>query len=285
MGRVHQALRKSESERAQATATSMALERPENEAAAEANNFDFVNYSLNSPAAAELGRIRTDEAPVSQPLVHQEVELNVSRIDPHLVMFYGCDPRASTEYNKLAATIIAAATTRQLKRIAVTSAHHGEGRTSVLLNVAAALAAAKKRVLVVDTDLERPSIARFLGVQTEVGLADTISRGLQCKAATIRLMPMGLDILPSREKAGSSAEILASPAFTRMLNECGSSYDFVLFDSPPLLDSNDFRLLGRVTDATLLVLQPGRTKSSQLAAAIGGLTQDSILGVVLNRTA
>src|SRR5215813_4127826 len=108
------------------------------------DEFDFVKYSLNTPNAAELQRTQSELAAkararrnLARP-AHQ-AEVNVERIDPHLVAFYDCDPTADDEYNKLAGMIIGNARAKELKRLLITSARHGDGRTSVALNLASAL--------------------------------------------------------------------------------------------------------------------------------------------------
>lgn len=223
----------------------------------------------------------------NQTLVRQprEVALALARMDPHLLAFHDDDPRATPHYNRLAITMITAAVTRSLKRVLITSAQHGEGRTCVTINLAAALARARQRVLVIDTDLLRPSVHRLLGVDSEVGLAETIFRDLPSGAGVTRLMPAGFHVLPTRARVENSAELLASPSFGSMLKDLDDDYDFILFDSAPLLAAADASLLVLHTQATLMVIRPGHTSAGQIAKAITQLTEESLFGVVLNRAA
>jgi Mrp family chromosome partitioning ATPase len=163
------------------------------------------------------------------------------------------------------------------------SAHHGEGRTCVTLNLAAALARAKQRVIVIDTDLQRPSVSRLLGIDSEVGLAEAVTLGLQPEEAIMRIAPADFHVLPTRGQVENSAELLASPAFSRMLNLLDMCYDFILFDSAPLLASADARLLGLHTHATLLVVRPGNTSTSEMGKSIALLNEETLFGVVMNR--
>ena len=120
------------------------------------------------------------------------------------------------------------------------------------LNLACALAGAKQRVLVIDGDLNRPSVLRLLGLESPLGLAETLGKQMPPGAAALRVQPSGFDILPTRERVDNPAELLASPSFVEMLESLDSSYDFILFDSSPLTAAAEPSLLVRITDATLL---------------------------------
>jgi Mrp family chromosome partitioning ATPase len=101
--------------------------------------------------------------------------------------------------------------------------------------------------------------------------------------AAITLHPFGLTVLVTREAVDNPAEILASAEFREALNLFEQDFDFILFDSPPLLDSADANLLTRMVDTTLMVIRPGATSTSQMARAVALLDRDDISGVVLNR--
>ena len=292
MGKVYEALKRAEKEnqpipslfggegragRSQAAAAA---------ARKSADEFDFVDYSVNTPAAADLDRVGEPDF-VHQAVCHpaRETELDVTRIDPHLVAFYDFDPRASEQYNKLAAAMISTSTERRLKRVMVASASSGEGRTCVMLNLACALASAKQRVLVVDTDLYKPSVLRLLGIEAEVGMAEAVAQEFPAGRAAIKVQPHGFAVLPTRDRVDNSAQLLASPVFRNMLDAFDIEYDFVLFDSPPLLGSGESSLLRRYCDATLMVIRSGKTSSKQLEKAIASFNEDNIVGVVINRAA
>jgi protein-tyrosine kinase len=292
MGKVYKALTKLESEHPQSNlaAAVVASEeaRQRTNSGAKHDEFDFIRYSLNTPSAEELERRQSDGA-VSPFARNQssaparEISLDASRIDPHLVAFYDFDPRAAEEFGKTAITLISAAAEQPLKRVLIASAQHGEGRTCVMLNLACALAQAKQRALVVDTDLHNPSLLRLLGAQSDIGIAEALARDLHPSDAAIKINPHGFSILPLRERVENSAEILASPAFRAMLNSFEQDYDFMLFDSPPLLESNDANLLMKLTNATVMVIRPGKTNAAHISKAIEPMAEDNIFGVVLNR--
>jgi len=292
MGKVYEALSKSEAERSQSYLPALEPNAESSPGRKESDHnlegFDFIDYSLSAPPASEVERIEQELATASKKRQwlaepSHEATLDLARIDPHLVAFYDSDLRASEQYDKLAVSLMTGAAMRPLKRVLIASAEHGEGRTCVLLNLACALARAKKRVLVIDADLYRPSVMRLLGIESEAGLAEAISGARSPGEATIKVLPHGFSVLPARERVDNPAELLASPALAEILETLEPDYDFILFDSSPLTTSAHSSLLARLTDTTLLVIRAGKTSSMQMAKAITPLKEDSIFGVVLNR--
>lgn len=249
--------------------------------------FDFMSYSLN-PAPAEIRSepAASVEAPrrmTREPM--REVELDTRRLDPHLVTLNEYDPVAAEQYQRLAFSLIAAAADRPLKRVLIVSALKGDGRTCVLLNLAGALAQTHRRVLVVDTDLRQPSVSRLLGLDVEMGLTEVLANGVPANDALCKLLPGGFDLLPAQGRPENAAELLASPDFGRLLDAFDCDYDFVLFDSAPLLAADDAHLLLRFVDTALMVVAQGRCSSAQAAHVAARIAQKDIFGVVLNRLA
>jgi Mrp family chromosome partitioning ATPase len=227
-----------------------------------------------APAPAIVRRTSTHPA--------SEITIDQREIDPHLVAFHG-NRKGNEQCNKLAVSLVAAAGKRHFKRVLVASANHGEGRTSVVLNLACALARARRRVLVVDCDLTNPSLLKMLGAGSSVGLEEAVSRGMGIGAAIARVKPYGFNLLPLLRPVENPAGLMTAPEFWKTLASLDADYDFVLFDSPPLLAATDSNMLARFADTTLLVVRPGATSSSQMGRAIEPFAQDDLFGVVINR--
>src|SRR5215471_10813765 len=211
-----------------------------------------------------------------------EVDLRPKRLDPHLIAFNDLDPHGIAPYNRLVISLISAAASRKLKRLLIASTQYGDGRTTVTLNLAAALARARQRVLVVESDFLRPSAMRLLGIDSAMGLAEAVADGLAPSKAMVWLQPIGFNLLPTCAQVENSAELLASPYFEVMLRNLSPEFDFILFDSAPLPAAADARLLERHTDATLLVIRQGGASTNQMAKAVALLDEDRLLGAVLN---
>lgn len=246
---------------------------------------DFKYYALSSGNNKLEGRdtngLRARREALAQP--SREVSLNLFHVAPHLVTLHEHDLKASEQYDMLALRLISGTSERLFKRVLITSAQKGEGRTSVLLNLAGALSKAGKKVLVVDTDLVRPSVVRLLGIESQIGLAEAFSRDLPPGAAIVKVLPGGFHVLPTRERVDNAVEVLTSPVFQEMLEILDPNYDFILFDSPPMLERADCSMLIRLVDTALMVIRQGKTRTAQMAKAISLLSEEDIFGVVLNR--
>src|SRR2546428_3919691 len=156
----------------------------------------FEENDLRAPMGGihEVGGAAVGAAPGMQPQrplmrPSREVELTLARLDPHLVAIHEMDPQAVSQFTRLAISLISGSARQTMKRVLLTSAHSGEGRTCVALNLAAELAQSRQRVLVIDTDLRRPSVGRMLGLESEIGLAEAVSLGLQPEEVIIRILP------------------------------------------------------------------------------------------------
>jgi len=290
MGKVYEGLKRAEVDGHPAVWSSVGIEKPSHNVDDDGDdsNADFMNYSLNALNAVEIEERNKELAArhaarksIIKPA--REITVDPSRIALSLSAFQNLFNDATEEYNRLAITLITASAERPIKRILIASAQHGEGRTSIALNLACALARSQRKVLVVDADLHRPSLLRFLGLSVEVGLTDALKKGLPAGSAVVRIKPFGFDILPTREQVKNPAELLSSTSFGEMLELFEPDYDFILFDSPPLLGVADSTLLIRQTDAAVLVIRSGKTTSGQIGRAVAPLSQEKILGVVLNR--
>lgn len=171
--------------------------------------------------------------------------------------------------------------------LVVSSAEPGEGKTTTVANLAIAVAQMGKRVILVDTDLRRPSLHQLFRVPPEPGLTDLFLRN-QTLAQVIRETSQpGLYLLPCGKIPPNPAEVIASAWMDEVIDTLKKQYDLVLFDSPPILPVTDALLLAAKTKHLLWVVAAGKTRSDPLRRAREALEQvdAKILGVVLNRIA
>jgi capsular exopolysaccharide synthesis family protein len=293
MGKVYEAMERAAQQETKPNLSAVPLQSNFSASTVEAREtakpFDFLDYSLNAQTTNEAAQRTQAEAMAvfaKRSMVEpaRELKLDLARIDPHVVTFSGSNLIAAEQYNKLAISMISEKSDRPLKKILIASTHRNEGRTCVALNLAGALARARQRVLVIDADLQNPSLLSCLGIEAEHGLADVVRQNLLPGQATLKVNPGDFQILPTREAVDNPTELLTSPRFHEVLEMLESEYDFILFDSAPLLRVNDANLLVRLTDAIVFVIRAGKTSSLQLGKAVRSFTQNHIFGVVLNRT-
>lgn len=170
---------------------------------------------------------------------------------------------------------------------AVQSAGPGEGKSTTLHNVASVSALSGRRVLVIDSDVRRPSQHKLFKVKSQPGLVDILSGKLQLSQAIQRSEVDGLDFLPSGSGAGAkfSLSIMQSHRLGELLKEVSAAYDFVFLDSPPVIGISDGAVLGSQSTGVIMVVQHKRNPASMVIRArqiILG-SGSKLVGVVLNQ--
>ena len=173
------------------------------------------------------------------------------------------------------------------RSIVITSAIPGEGKSTTALNLAVALADAGSRVILVDADLRRPSVATCMGMEGRVGLTTVLIGQARVEDVVQHWQDTTLDVLPSGRIPPNPSELLGSAAMERLLAELTSTYDVVLLDSPPLLPVTDAAVLSNFAGGTVLVVGADRVHRPQLQQAIVSLETAGahLYGVVVNKIA
>lgn len=172
----------------------------------------------------------------------------------------------------------------QAKTILITSPDAGDGKTTVVSNLAIAMAQAGQKTLVIDGDFRKPMQHHVFEIDNEKGLSSMLA-GAHTEDGAIRPGPVaGLDLLPRGPEVPNPAEILNSKIFAEMLKNLSKQYDRIIIDSPPVGLVADAQILAAVCDTTLLVLRAEKStrKHSQQARdsllSVGG----HLLGAVVN---
>lgn len=171
-----------------------------------------------------------------------------------------------------------------LNTITVVSAGVGEGKSTTLLNLATVFAQNGDRVLVVDSDLRRPSLHKALKLSNAAGLTNYLLRQNSLEEVIQTTALATLDFLPSGKLPSSSMGILSSEQMKNLILELKRRYDFVFFDSPPIMGVSDASILASEVDMTLQVIQyrrypqPMTIRAKQMIQKVGG----NLLGIVLN---
>lgn len=170
----------------------------------------------------------------------------------------------------------------------VTSAKAGEGKSTTALNLAATCARAGERTLLMDVDLRRPSLANvFQDLEEEgsgLGLVDVLRGDLPWQRTVVRTDIPNLDFLPTGDTTGVPIEILGALELRQLMIGLANHYDRVILDGPAILGLADCRMLGRIVDASLLVVRSGTQELRPLQHAKAMLEQSHVViaGVVFN---
>ena len=167
----------------------------------------------------------------------------------------------------------------------VTSSVPDEGKSTVAANLAATLAETGSRVLLVDADLRRPSVAPLLGLEGAAGLTTVLLGQARVEDVVQDWGSSGLEVLASGPVPPNPSELLASPAMRRLLADVRGSHDVVVLDAPPLLPVADAAILSHAVDGTFVVVNARRVRRHQVREGLANLARvhSAVLGVVLNQ--
>lgn len=165
----------------------------------------------------------------------------------------------------------------------ITSSVPTEGKSTTTINLAIALADSGKRVALLDTDLRKPKVAEYLGIEGGTGLTDVLIG--RARVADV-LLPWGgrsMHVLPAGKIPPNPSELLGSDRMKKLLDALGQEFDVVLCDAPPLLPVTDAAVLSRATSGAIMVVAVGKTTTHQLDGALEALETvgSKIAGVVL----
>ncbi len=171
----------------------------------------------------------------------------------------------------------------QPQAVVITSSLPGEGKSSTAANLGIVLAETEQRILLIDADLRRPSLAGYFDIEGAVGLTNILAGQVTIDEA-VQQWNNSLWILPSGIIPPNPSELLASRQMADLLTEARAKYDMVIIDSPPLLSVTDAAILATRTDGVVYVSRSGKTTAAQMTAAIKALDAVSarLLGTVLN---
>jgi capsular exopolysaccharide synthesis family protein len=168
--------------------------------------------------------------------------------------------------------------------LTVVSGGAGEGKSTTIFNLATVFAQNGQRVLLVDSDLRRPSLHKILTLTNSIGLTNFLLRQNSLEEVIQVTKEPNLDFLPSGKLPSSSMGILNSQPMKDFIKEVKQRYDFVFFDSPPIMGVSDASILASEVDMALLIVQYRKypqamtVRAKQMVEKVGG----HCLGVVLN---
>ena len=187
-------------------------------------------------------------------------------------------------YRVLRTNILFSRKREDANTLTVVSGGAGEGKSTTIFNLAVVFAQNGQRVLLVDSDLRRPSLHKLLNLSNSIGLTSFLLRQNTLEEVIQTTSIPTLDFLPSGKLPSSSLGILNSSQMKDFIQESKRRYDFVFFDSPPIMGVSDASVLASEVDLAVLVIQYRKypqamtLRAKQMVEKVGG----NLLGVVLN---
>ena len=171
-----------------------------------------------------------------------------------------------------------------VKSIVITSAVPNEGKTFVAANLASAIATSGRTVLVVECDMRRRSMASVLGAHAQYGLYAVVAGEIPLTQAAVATDTPNLYFLDAEPHIPNPSDLLNSHRFTRLVEIAEKTFDYVVFDTPPVGTFVDAAVLGTKADAVFMVVREGYTKKAEVVAAVDQLSKSgcNLAGVVMN---
>ena len=190
----------------------------------------------------------------------------------------------SEAYRNVRSSLLFSAKNQNVRSIVVTSAVPKEGKTTTCLNLAVSLAQAGSRILMVDGDLRRGELHKFFGLEGGRGFSDVLVGQAKPESVIQRTGIPNLDLIATGPFPPNPAEIMLRPELNAFMEYAKNSYDYVLFDCPPVMAVSEAGILASSVEGVTFVVWAGQTsrKLSGLAVQVLRERGANIMGCVLN---
>jgi capsular exopolysaccharide synthesis family protein len=284
MSRIFEALQRSESERSgtplapPALATEL-LQVVEREASAlalkdfPANEVSRKDFADQEEAAKnDLSRFRS--LPASPML------------DSKLICLTAQESFGAEKFRFLGVRLRQLQHTRRLKKLLITSTIPEEGKSTVAANLATILARRQQpKILLLEGDLRRPSLAKLFGLGRVPGLSEWLQGESRPIENIYRLEGPNFWFLPAGRPPENPLELMQSGRLSELMIQLSTWFDWIVIDSPPILPLADTSVWARLADGILLVTREGTTKRQMLQRGLQALEKSKLLGAVVNSSA
>jgi len=214
------------------------------------------------------------------------IPLDKERRNEPAVTFDGNNSSIAEAFRKLRTNLQFLAVDNPPRVIVVTSSVPGEGKSTTSINVALALAEAGNNVVIVDGDMRRPMLDKYLNMIGSVGLS-TVLIGQASLADVLQVTAFPrLTVLTSGVTPPNPSELLGTHAAEKVIAELRTQFDYVIIDSSPLLAVTDAAILATQSDGVLIMVRYGQSRRDQLSAAVSNLRDVGavVLGAIFTMT-
>jgi capsular exopolysaccharide synthesis family protein len=196
------------------------------------------------------------------------------------------DPKSpiSEQYRTIRTNVQFSTVDEEVKTLMVTSAGPGDGKSTTAANLAVVFAQQGKKVLLVDSDMRKPTAHYTFNMSNVYGLTSVLTKQITLINAVEESQENNLFILTSGPIPPNPAELLSSKAMEQFFHDAEEFFDLIVFDTPPLLAVTDAQILANRCEGSILVISSGKTENEQAVKAKEMLdaAQSKLLGVVLN---
>jgi capsular exopolysaccharide synthesis family protein len=246
------------------------IQKPED---LEDRGFDLLSTVMNM--RSELRQFKGE----------QKVLVDKKAIDVHAVMITNPLSPIAEAFRHLHTTVHIARRDNPPKKILVTSPNPGEGKTTTVINLAVAYAEAGHDILLLETDLRRPSISSAMDISGKPGLSEVLTGKTSIQQAVQNTVVPNLHVLSCGAIPTKPARLLGSDNMKRLIEELKNQYQVLLFDCAPVLAVTDGLVLSTMMDCIIMVVSAGETSVTALRKAVDLLdvVNAKTTGIVLNK--
>lgn len=282
MSRIHEALKKAEQDRA-------AMARSENSASpADLLKTATAVAEPIAPAPVKDEELRTPGRPITLTL--DSLRQNCRQVrwnpNPKTVVFSGGQDHAAgaEEFRTLRSRLYKTREKQKLQIVLISSALPEEGKTFVASNLAQVIARQhERRALLIDADLRKSRLHTTLGAPETPGLSEFLAGDVDEFAAMQRGQQDNLFFIPGGKPCRNPAELIGNGRLKSLLQRAAHVFDWIIFDSPPVVPVSDATLLAEMCDGVLIVVRSAMTPYDVAQKACQEFRDKHLLGVVLNR--
>lgn len=191
----------------------------------------------------------------------------------------------SEQYRTIRTNLFYSSTEKKYRSIVITSTDYGDGKTTIIANLAISIVYQGAKVLVVDSDLRNPSVHNIFSIENSIGLANVLLGQEDIENVVRKTEIDNLDIITSGSVSFNPADLLTSSSLDELIEKTKKNYDVIIFDSPPVLKVTDGRILANKCDGTIIVITNEKTKAEDAVESkrLLELAKANVIGVIFNK--
>jgi len=212
-------------------------------------------------------------------------QIGDSRVDPRIVTYFDAKATITEQYKILRTNVLALNKGKPPKIMCVTSSVHSEGKTITSINLAITLAHSTKKpkILLIDADMRRGKIAKYLGIENRAGLSEVLKGEVSPEDAMFKLDIENLTFMTAGPVPENPAELLDSDRMREFLADVRMKFDHIIIDTPPIIAVTDAGIVGSQAEGVIMAIQAGRTQRGVVRRATELLEQSrcNLMGYVL----
>ena len=243
----------------------------------------FLEY-LDDTIKDSDSALREVGAPVLAVIPHISRKEATGTASNALVAYQQPQSPAAEAFRGLRTSIHFSAVNKRKQLLLITSSFPGEGKTTIIANLAAVYEQTGAKVLLIDCDLRRPSLHSLFGTEKVPGLSDILAGDIIWTDAVRRAGDKRLDYVTAGTTPPNPAELLGSESMKSLIDELREQYDFIFIDAPPVLAVTDAPVLTSLADLVLPVIETARVPA-KAAKRMGDILENAkapVVGLVVN---